>query len=440
MINDVIFVTAFGRGSWLKNELERLQWTTSVLDVSHLFGEMDRAEVEGPFGLFAASDLKDSQAFHFKSQIGYQVAIPQTGFVLWTGQGPLEFKSPLSTSQFSSFGIPQTVIQYLKSSETDNSNTARERRTVGKYVFSENRLAQFAHDFASPEISSSDLAIKRGAASPLLADYSLRLQVGGKAKSLGAGLRPSELLEEGRIFSGLKVQDAKGATSVLQGRTLVWCLNALETQNLLGEFSALFFKGDVIRPDYVWFRFKMSNSLFGESQAVANQIPASMVIVEDLDLPWEQSNSFVMRASSEPGNFDIWTKLPQWIKGDQKALEKMSISLAAVLNRRFPIGMKAVVSVPPQAAHSKTEIGLWPIYESENRQKIKTVGRKRIYFHSNDQWEGLDPLNQYRHESRILGPVVNVLNRLKLEREALERKRQIKELKEIRRQANRKSP
>ena len=109
--NDIVIVSAFGRGHWVAAELVGHGVSVSIVDVSDQLGHWSPEDIEGPFGYFHAANFTLSQKARLDEEDYAELV--DDGFVLWLKSGPIDMRGPHSTYLLKKAGIPNEQIDYI---------------------------------------------------------------------------------------------------------------------------------------------------------------------------------------------------------------------------------------------------------------------------------------------------------------------------------------
>ena len=326
---DLVIVSAFGRGNWLAQETARKGWKTTLIDISESLAPYSAAEVEGPFGLLETEDLLPSQITRVKEE-GECVPVRE-GFNLWLKEGPLEFRGPMVSHQLTSKKISKDVTQYLLNSALPDRGSEREARGLEREPFTESWLAHLSHQIASSLMTENHKSLGHGDHWPVFAPFSIRqVTADGMKKGLQA-CRDAGV----EVFSAEKIRDLKfdgreavsvslGSSSVVQARAFVWMLSSFETRNCPPEIAETLFPSGPVEPKWYWARlqFELQTS---DIEILKSQLPQHTVILDDPFLPWTHANLLVLRKHGQGADysFDVWGETSGAFLGSAAAFDSV---------------------------------------------------------------------------------------------------------------------
>lgn len=424
---DVVIVSAFGRGDWLASELATQGWRVTLVDVSRRLGVWAPEDSEGPFGVFQVPELSTSQMERLR-RAGHLQPIAD-GFCVWPPRGPLQTRSPLTAFQLRAHRVPVAVESYLRHQPGAppearsavscgfsglSSRERHERRQIARLAYDENWLAQLAHQLAANVFRENHRAMEEGAALPLFAPYSLRWasrsemqeslkdcqDKGVKVRSL-AGVRDLRL--NGRFVDAIEVEGDQ--SGIEKGRSFVWLLSSSETSRLPGATFGLLFPRGEVAPTWYWSRWQFD--LTGRYRS--DQLPLSIVAIQDLYLPWTHANCLVLRSRPETQSgsvkaLDVWARLPVCMRASASELRKVQDAIEEVLRTRLPQSEPKLAVASPELRASVEALGppRVPIYEEERLSRLRPLKSANLFLGGPEYWGTLDWVGMYRHQSQLL--------------------------------------
>lgn len=420
---DVVIVSAFGRGNWLASELATRGWNVSLIDVSEKMGVWDPEDAETPFGLFETSDLVLSQKARLTDE-GETLPVPN-GLTVWLNDGPIEFRSELSSFQLERRQIPRVVESYLRAASTNARDAVRLAKSLKGLAFDDAWLAHFAHQLASTVYSENHRGVEFSVAAPIFTPFTIRRpskagwQKGLKAcQAAGVKVRSyadvRDLRLAGKLFDAVEVHDER--SGVERGRSLIWALTSGETARLRGStFETLFPKGET-KPSWYWTRFQVE----AQGRIFAEQLPPHAIMIEDLCLPWTHANFLVVRKSSRDKCLDVWMRIPAWARTEKDYFESLRVKMEKVLEKKLPQAAIHTTVMPVETRVALDKLGppRWPVFEPGVLSEYHYLKSPNIFFDGPENWMTLDWLGMYRHQNTIL----EGLDKLKAQWDAAARK------------------
>lgn len=315
-VHSVTIVSAFGRGERLATLLKRKNFDVTLLDATEAL-KPGQVFSSGPFPLVSGvesfadleSTLKDAD-------------LPR-GLTVWTPEGPLEFKGPMS--------------EFLKEQNPAMRVAASGDVTKGR-GFEETWLGLLLSQLTSPWMTDSTDANRWGTPFGLKGELSV-LNNSTFAKALLKGCQDEGVeVVAVRQLRGVETQGPRvlslqiGADGESRECTqVVWLLTSSETQRLNPEVAEKLFPKGVLEPDWQWVRMDLRSSV----GPWWGGLPQWMIVVEDIYLPWTHANCFVLRRGVG-GNWEAWLKVPFHRLQDPKAWYEWARQIEIVLLKRLP--------------------------------------------------------------------------------------------------------
>lgn len=406
---DTVIVSAFGRGDWLAAELSGRGFRVTLVDVTETLGAVQPEDAEGPFGFLEATDLLPTQKTRLTEE-GEMVTVEE-GFTIWTKGGPLECRSELTSFQLEARLIPKNVENYLRHPGLPDRESERARHALLKMPFRETWLAHLAHQMTSTAIEENHRGLDWGAAAPIFAPYSIR-QV--TAQALGRGLKKCQssgvkirqkaevrdLRMENRSVDAIEIHDDQ--SGIERGKSFVWMLSSSETEQSAKTLFATLFPGGVLKAEWFWTRYRINLDLNRNSVDATfdDQIPAHVVVIEDLFLPWTHENMIVFRKRAIPGQYDAWIRVPGRLSDDQATLGEYGLKIEKILRERMPSLRPSLVN-ESQRELTLTQ-ALAPVFGTDQLEDLEQLRAPNLFYCGPEQWETLDWTGRYRAQNQIL--------------------------------------
>ncbi len=405
---DVVIVSSYGRGNWLAFELRTLGLEVILVDVSESTGRQTPEDVEGPFGYFQATQLTPSQRARLDSE-DYADVI-EDGFVVWLKSGPIDLRGPQAQELLARHKISAEAKSYVeKYDQLTEKNRSELTRKMNHDTFEKTWFAQLAHSLGCPVAMSANKFLDEGRPLPLFSPYSVR-----RVSRLGHEKSLTWLQEKGvRVLQKAKISDValRGAemlnievssqwSGVLSADQFIWCLTSEETQHFSKEFVGDFFSNGVLRPEWVWLRFRFE--ITGEQ--LVSTLPVRFLVIEDESLPWSHANMMWVQKTPSSGLFDVWMRAPAVHRFQRSYHEKLATDAAQILSSRLP-GAELKINEYPQE-HQYDEAVLGParhqMYSAKSWHKHSVRRFKNIHFDGPELWPMLDWNGQFEFQNKIL--------------------------------------
>lgn len=311
------------RAAWLALELKKLSFDVTYLDLSSSLPRPTSEDIEGPFGHFVF-DSWDSSFFdllQFEEPIHPQ---PQ-GFVTWTAQGPLEYKSDL-------FAIKAKYVNPL----------------VHRLVHDFNRTQVIDH----VQKKSADLALQNR--------FTFRNYNRNSISRIQERLRESldyhnqiqlrDLSFKGRHkVSGIELDgDIKGHQNY---DFVVWALTEDENKFLSEKLHSQLPRRKKNEKLYVWvpFIFKL------EKTAEFEALPDHFFVIQDENLQFNQENIFVFKKSLAAQQYQVWSLVSFSQQYNPNYLNLRAQQIEKVMNEKAPRIKFSLYAMPGDLTKSTEE-------------------------------------------------------------------------------------
>lgn len=259
---DVVVVSAGDRCFWLLDQLCKAGLKTSVWDISSDLS-LSIPDREGPFGIFLPSCLDDWKK---KYLCGDQFDTLSNGFCVFSSQGPLEFRGPLTSLLMQKNQDLKSCYSYLKENKKKTLMGLKKKKEI-------NWLCNLAL-----QLTGTYQTQRHPSPIPLFSEYILRessfrylqemnhsFQEKG-VSYLSGKLKSISFKEDG---VDLQLQDTK-----VKAQFLVWALSGLETKKYFAESMDVLFP-HWQEPIRIWKRY----SLLWDKAAFQKVIPHGLIVV-----------------------------------------------------------------------------------------------------------------------------------------------------------------
>lgn len=419
---DVVIVSAFGRGLWLASELARThQMSVSLIDVSEQMGRWGADDWEGPFGLLQAETLTQTQLGRL-SQEDYSDQNNQ-GVTLWLKNGPMDFMGPITQTWLESDGPMARLKTHLTA--WDQNKAASARKNLAKNWLNESFentwMIHLAHQLASTVYTPNAHGVLRGSPLPLFSPwYTRRATRKGLNKALewcastGAQVfnksRIRDLEFEGRSFRSLEIQSQEfsGATS---GRQLIWMLNSLETHFILPTKSQVFFPKGPVEPQWAWVRFRIEAQL----DSYEATIPGHFILIKDNRLPWTHDNLLIALKVVTGGAFDVWARIPYHQRFQRSSIEQFAREILEVFEARLPAMPVKLANMPQEYEYDYDQLGpaLFPVFSEEGLNRLQQKYYSNVIYSGHEVWDRMDWTGRFQHDESVATRVVDFYQQLK---------------------------
>lgn len=434
MLNSpVVVVSAFGRGQSLAARLREHDIPTLILDVTEDLGSSAPEDEEGPFGIFLSGLTSvDKERIHQDDPPHNQ----EEGATFVLPSGPLEMKSPLTKNRLERLGVPLRLLETFRDVRDGKA------KSVSGWMdleLSQSWLVHMAASLAAnsyrpyPEALGSDFMLA------LDGDFWIRpVTRPGLAKSLnwcerrGVQVRRDmailDVAREGRhLLTGMQLRLKTSQTSELIGfENLIWCLTSEETAFLSPTLQEKLFPEGVLKPNWVWTRFRLRLSASAEREI----LPFHSVWIRDLDLPWTHQNMIVLQKCQSPDLLDAWVRIPAEQRLQKSYLSEQLDRVVSAVAERLVDAKVSKAEEPLSGEKTYREIGpaRQPLFDAQELISFRASQDENLTFHSPETWNGLGWNALFKAEEKILNRVQSWWKR----REELRIKRELREQKGLR--------
>ena len=393
----VIF-SIFGRGDWLAWELAGQGQSVQLVDLSSVVGECAFEDVEGPFGFFKPSRMKESQKRCLDLDATEEEV--ENGFTVWLPDGPIELRGPLANYRLKEKGVSEDLQEFLSGRErllkSLGLNEDSEKEKIKKWSYDENWLFRLSSFWASTtESAVDDWDVE--SISPLFSPYSLRrkdsLGQRKKTKSFekkGIHVDSVQSIDDIEIESG-KVKSIKASGKEFRAKKFIWCLSSHESLEVTEIVKDLFPQG-ALKPTWCWVRARLQTA---ESE-ILKVIPQKVVCIKDVYLPWSHDNFYLLEKTQEDGTIDVWCKVPWEKRIQEDYVNELEKKITGDLSEKFSSSFSVMSSF------IKSNTVNHPIYSKKELEKKKAAFFKNLFFHSPEQWLTQDWLGKFSFQEGLL--------------------------------------
>lgn len=422
---DAVIVSAFGRGNWLAVELREQGLNVFLVDVTSSLGNWPTEDLEGPFGVFMLKDFKQSFQDYIHSLGPFENIA--SGFAIWTSEGPLELRSPVTSHRFKKMGLHSKIWEVLN-----------QQSTAQKFInepFEKIWPLGLSHQMASTTYHPNKTAAQSGTAAPVLDPFLIRKSSKeGYDKSLSwvesKGVKVSRDPEILDIALGgrrrLEALELKGP-GVFRFENLIWSLSSEETYYLNDRIAKKIFPQGALESTWSWLRFRLKVKPTLE----IDMIPSHVCIIDDLAMPWTHEN-FCLLQKSASGSLDAWIRLPSVQRFNKEYLKEMGQRICRLFGEKVPPSMPEVESYPQEYYLTYKELGAprFPIFLPDDDSTRRYSFFENLYRDGFEVWNNFTRDSQAQAQSNLRDEVVKVWrqDQLKKKKEMDRLKKNQKEL------------
>lgn len=390
---DVILVSTFGQLDPLSVELGRLGLNVLLIDVTEKLGMWPLEDREGPFGIFHLE--KAMGAWGETTTHGdLEVGCPE-GFVVWTKQGPVSLRGPLTNHQLSQRG-------WKKPEDSITSQDSFESAVLPWLARSLQSTRFFLWGSHFQQLSQVPLSSPMSIRFPTRSGLEKRREW---VQSQGVTYwKDIEILDG--VVQGLDSVvglEVKGPINgVIKTQALVWGLTSLETDHLSFRIREKIYATDVRRPEWAWIRYRFQ---IGPEEETRNW-PLHMAVMESMGTPWTHSDFVIVHRTVLENQFDVWVRIPDSKRFHQNYLIQMKDEIVGKLKARLPSLQMQVVHEPQEAHYTSKELGPRPFSQFSDRMKLREPRNKTLYYDGPEVWEQYSFDHMVANQRQILEQIL----------------------------------
>ncbi len=411
-IKEVVIVSAFGRGQWLASELQSQGRSVALIDTTEKMGRWAPEDWEGPFGWYSPERLTASQIERLTCEDYFESV--DTGFCLWADRGPMDSMGPLSATWLESSLAWQTAKSYIQNFD---SGTSVQRsvwiRELSEKPFQQSWIALLSHQFAANLFLENAYAFEEGRPLSLFSPLSLRrVSRRGYQQSLdwcaSKGVQVfkdsafKDLSIEGKSIQGIEIEgELSGA---IKGKHFIWLLSSEETAAMSPRVGSILFPDGIVHPEWCWMRFRFELDLNLPAGDYRQVFPKSVLIIEDPNLPWVNSNLISLQRSVSEGEYDAWLRMPLSFRFQRSALAQMAEKVEKILSHRIPGVKVALKEGPQEMKYDFSDLGpsLFPIYAQKNKPHLGRIKHKNLSLGGPETVVNQDWTGRFEADSKLL--------------------------------------
>lgn len=402
MNEQVLIISAYGRGHSLAVSLQRAGIPTKIMEVSDSLGVWIPEEIEGPFGIFQNEQLTEQ---HLERLIEDDpLVLASQGFCFWLNDGPLELHGP---------NVAHRIEKMNLSMKLDQPHFISE---AARYYAAHSYLPRKAVFDSLPEL-------------PLFSKFSIRMPTRqGFNKSVEWCRRNNVAVIEKAEIMDLIAQDRKNLraiefrvdksvkSEIIEFGYLIWCLSSEETILVPEQIQKLLYPKGIIEPDWIWSRYRIKIS----EGIVRDQIPIHSVIIGDLDQPWTHENFTILIRTGSEDQFDAWIRTPANQRFNKHYLEQRGDQLLETLSKKMVNLNIEVVQYPVGFGRTFEEMGpsRQPIYaEGKIKNHTNNSAFENLIYNSYEQAQGLGWNFYFDYQKEVVVTIERWWEKLQLKKQ-----------------------
>ncbi len=406
---DVLLVSAFGRSDWLAVELRTAGLSVALIDVSDQLGNWPMEDVAGPFGLFMLEKYQQS-FLEYLSHLGNHTTV-ESGFTVWTGDGPIEMKSPVTAYRFTQLGLHSQMRDLLNSPEP---LLVKDKIPLQNAPFQEVWPLNLAYQLASTTYRPSRTALAGQGRLPLMHSFLVN-------RPSREGIERSLKWVEGhgvKVFSGCEIIDIAMAgrrqlTGIeLQGRqsgffrfeNLGSSLSSEETYFINERLGKKLFPQGAIECSWSWMRFRLKV----ENCLEVSSLPQHLCWITDVMEPWTHENFCLLQKTALPENLDAWVRVPTVQRFNKDYLNNLGQRLVFNFEKKLPLAKPEILTYPQAYYYTYKDLGpsRFPVYLAEDATSRGACFFKNFYRDGIEVWDQFSLDEQFDFQSKLRNKIV----------------------------------
>ena len=274
--------------------------------------------------------------------------------------------------------------------------------------FHENWFAHFSHSLGAPVFTHSREAIRYGQPLPLFSPYFVRrVSRRGAEKSLQwLKSRQVQVHEKAKLkdISIVRSQvvsvEVEGERSgVIHADQLIWSLSSIETERLKGRFVEELFHGKVLKPEWVWMRYRLDLM----SPDLNEALPMKFVVLEDLALPWSHANMLLVQKTASHDSYDVWVRIPEVHRFQKSYIGEIGQQILERFKSRILGLQPRLIDYPQEYHYDEATMGAprFGQYGVEQRGKIRRRHLVNIHYGGPELCDSLDWSGIFQQQMNI---------------------------------------
>lgn len=406
---DVLIVSAFGRCDWLAVELKTAGLSVAILDVSSQLGNWPIEDVTGPFGLFMSE--KYPQSFlEYISNIGNHVAV-DSGFTVWTGDGPIEMKSPVTAYRFTQLGLHPKMRDLLSAG---GALSVKDKTLLETTPFQQVWPLHLAYQLSSSTFKTKVTSFVKSNPLPLMNSYFINQPSrDGLERSLkwveSHGIQVFQNCEivdiamaGRRQLTGLEIIGTE--SGFFRFENLVSSLSSEETFFLNNRLGKKLFPQGAIECSWSWMRFRLKVKNCIE----VSSLPRSLCWINDVMEPWTHENLCLLTKTALAENLDAWVRLPTVQRFNKDYLTRIGQKIVENFDLKIPLSKPEVLTYPQPYYYTYKELGptRFPVFMPEDAASRRACFFQNFHRDGQEVWAQFSLDYQHEFQTQLRNKIV----------------------------------
>ncbi|MBL7545364.1 MAG: hypothetical protein JNL11_16210 [Bdellovibrionaceae bacterium] len=413
---DVAVVGSFYNISWVASELARQGWSVLYIDLHSVLGRWPMEDIEGPFGFFTSETLNP---FYVEKLNNEEALVSQdSGFTVYLGSGPLEFKSSFIQYQLQQLGVSSGFISRLESS-TENFYQASQKSDEFISHFEKSWLEFLTRSLSSQrDVAFGDPVVCEYPL-PLMNPFFTRFLTRRSLERNSQWLRRQNIdtFEQTHILDfavgaskGISGFEAKGELNgIVQFKNLVWGLSSEETYYCRPQLGKILFPKGVTEPIWTWARYSVDVTLDRETK----QLPLHSVWIDDRNAPWTHENLLIWQRTTSETLYDVWILIPNNQRFNKDYITYYGEKIVQKWSKRFEMSAAKIHNYPQEYVYTYQDLGpsRWVRYPHRHQRGMESKEYNNVYFNNYEVWDQLNKETQYQSQKKLIDKVTDKLKK-----------------------------
>ncbi len=419
---DVFIVSAFGRGDWLAVELKKSGMSVAFIDVSAQLGNWPVEDITGPFGLFMLERYHQSY-LEYISQIGNFSAV-ESGFTVWTSDGPIEMKSPVTAYRFSQMGLHPQVRDFLSHYETFD---LKNKKALQNESFQRVWPLNLAHQLGSTTYMSNRTALEGDSSLPInqsflvnrpgrdvferslkwVESHGIKVFTGGKIVDIAILGR--------HALAGVEIQGPQAG--FFKFDNLVSCISSEETYFIDERLGKKLFPQGAMECHWSWMRFRLKVENCGE----ISSLPQHLCWITDVMEPWTHENLCLLQKTALLENLDAWVRVPTVQRFNKDYLTNLGARILRNFEEKIPLSKPEILTYPQAYYYTYKDLGppRFPVYLAEDSASRRSRFFKNFFRDGFEVWNQFSLDHQFDAQIQLRNKIVDQWQQLQIKKKEL---------------------
>lgn len=412
MKTSVSIVSVYGRSIWLASELSRKGFDVTLVDVTASLGRWSPEDREGPFGYFSSEYITSTQEERITAE---DYIDPVTdGLVLWTDEGPRDFKGAISRHWLKQVDPLGFQRDYITQFHKLNSSKKKEmQKDLNSMSFEETWISLLSHQLASTEYADNINSFNSSCPLDFFNSYYVKRtsrrsvhKIFDWCETQGIkvirGHKIGDLAFEQGKLKVIEIENSDVGT--LTSDYYVWALSSSETQFSFKKAYESIFENKINQSQWYWTRYRTEIS----NEQIFETLPKKFLIIEDKDLSWTHENLLLLQKTETGKQIDVWLRIPTEHRFHLDYLKEIENKVVNILTNKLPSTEIKITEHPQEYNYSYSQLGpeVFPVYE----EGFKSIGSsiKNVFLDGPEHWVQFSTFGRFSNQTQILKNIVTL--------------------------------